>query len=91
MRELQVFNKSELGQVRVTGDKDNPLFCLKDVCDILEHTNSRKAKEAIEREFDGGVTQSYIGVVTGKKADGTDAVQHVPASFITEPQLYLVS
>lgn len=90
MSQLQVFNKSELGQVRVIGDKNNPLFCLRDVCDILEHTNSRKAKEAIEREFDGGVTQSYIGVVTGKKADGTDAVQQVLATFITEPQLYFL-
>lgn len=90
MNQLQVFNKSELGQVRVIGDKDNPLFCLKDVCEILEHTNSREAKKVIEKEFEGEVTQSYIGVVTGKKADGTDAVQQVLATFITEPQLYFL-
>lgn len=87
---IQVFQKQELGQVRVAGDKNNPLFCLKDVCDILGHTNSRKAKEVIENEFEGGVTQSYIGVVTGKKADGTDAIQQVPMTFITEPQLYFL-
>lgn len=85
---IQIFKKQELGQVRVAGDKDSPLFCLKDVCDILGHTNSRRAKEVIENEFEDGVTQSYIGVVTGKKADGTDAIQQVPMTFITEPQLY---
>lgn len=87
---IQIFKKQELGQVRVAGDKDSPLFCLKDVCDILGHTNSRRAKEVIENEFEDGVTQSYIGVVTGKKADGTDAVQQVLATFITEPQLYFL-
>lgn len=87
---IQIFKKQELGQVRVAGDKNNPLFCLRDVCDILGHTNSRKAKEVIENEFEGGVTQSYIGVVTGKKSDGTDAIQQVPMTFITEPQLYFL-
>lgn len=87
---IQIFKKQELGQVRVAGDKDSPLFCLKDVCDILEHTNSREAKKVIEREFEAGVSQSYIGVVTGKKADGTDAVQQVLTTFITEPQLYFL-
>ena len=88
MNNLQVFNKSELGQVRVIGDKDNPLFCLRDVCDILEHTNSREAKKVIEKEFEGRVTQSYLWVVTGKKADGTDALRETLTDFITEPQLY---
>lgn len=87
-KELQIFQNKELGRVRVAGDRENPLFCLKDVCDILGHTNSRRAKEVIENEFEDGVTQSYIGVVTGKKADGTDAIQQVQASFITEPQIY---
>ena len=38
---VQLFQKEDLGMVRILGDKDNPLFCLKDVCEILEHTNSR--------------------------------------------------
>ena len=88
MKDVKVFKNADLGNVRVAGTKEQPLFCLKDVCDILEHTNSRKAKEVIENEFDEGVTQSYIGVVTGKKADGTDAIQQVATNFITEPQLY---
>lgn len=88
MSNIQTFKNAELGNVRVAGTQEQPLFCLKDVCDILEHTNSRKAKEVIENEFDEGVTQSYIGVVTGKRADGTDAIQQVATNFITEPQLY---
>lgn len=46
---IQIFKKQELGQVRVAGDNNNPLFCLKDVCDVLGHTNSREAKKVIER------------------------------------------
>ena len=51
MSQLQVFNKSELGQVRVIGDKDNPLFCLRDVCDILGITQTKDVKASIIKEF----------------------------------------
>ena len=34
--QLQVFEHKNLGNVRVIGDNENPLFCLSDVCKILE-------------------------------------------------------
>ena len=34
--QLQIFSNEEFGQVRVLGDFDNPLFCLSDLCRILE-------------------------------------------------------
>ena len=48
---VQLFKKEDLGMVRILGDKDNPLFCLKDVCEILEHTNSTMLKDSIIKEF----------------------------------------
>ena len=30
-QEVQLFQKENLGQVRIIGDKEKPLFCLKDV------------------------------------------------------------
>ena len=82
MNNLQVFNKSELGQVRVIGDKDNPLFCLRDVCDILGIMNNSDVKASIKKEF--GSSQDLFYPIT----DNLGRQQN--ATFITEPQLYFV-
>lgn len=81
MSNIQIFKKQELGQVRVAGDKDSPLFCLKDVCDVLGHTNHKMVKASIINEFGEGVNQTYPLETAG----GTQQ-----ATFITEPQLYFV-
>lgn len=78
---IQIFKKQELGQVRVAGDKNNPLFCLRDVCDVLGHTNHKMVKASIINEFGEGVNQTYPLETAG----GTQQ-----ATFITEPQLYFV-
>ncbi|WP_300806681.1 BRO family protein, partial [Helicobacter sp. UBA3407] len=57
--QLQMFKNENLGQVRVLGNNENPLFCLRDICEVLEHTNSSRMLEAINAEFGKGVTQSY--------------------------------
>lgn len=82
MSQLQVFNKSELGQVRVIGDKDNPLFCLRDVCDILGIANSSDVKTSIIKEF--GDDLDLIHPIS----DNLGRQQN--ATFITEPQLYFI-
>lgn len=51
---LELFKKDDLG-VRVIKDENNePLFCLKDICDTLELSNISVVKEAINMEFDKG-------------------------------------
>ena len=50
--QLQVFNHKDLGQVRVMGDNENPLFCLSDVCKSLNIQDTFKVKESILREFE---------------------------------------
>ena len=82
MNNLQVFNKNELGQVRVIGDKDNPLFCLRDVCDILGIANSSDVKTSIIKEF--GDDLDLIHPIS----DNLGRQQN--ATFITEPQLYFI-
>ena len=79
---IQIFKKQELGQVRVAGDKDSPLFCLKDVCDVLGIDNNRNVKVSIINEFGDGVHQIY------PISDSLGRIQQ--ATFITEPQLYFV-
>ena len=79
---VQLFKKEDLGMVRILGDKDNPLFCLKDVCEILEHTTPAKVKDSIIKEFGDDLNQIHPIV------DNLGRTQK--ATFITEPQLYFI-
>ena len=81
MNNVQTFNNSALGKCRVIGNQENPLFCLKDVCDVLEIATPSKVKDSIENEFGKGVYQTHPLETAG-------GVQQ--ATFITEPQLYFV-
>ncbi|MGI7969742.1 Bro-N domain-containing protein [Campylobacter coli] len=50
---IVLFENEELGQVRVALDENNePLFCLSDICKILEIQNATDTKNAILREFE---------------------------------------
>lgn len=69
-----------------TDDQHNPWFLANDVCEILGYANSRRAVSLHCRE--GGVTKRYMGVSSGKKADGSDAIQQVEATYINEGNLY---
>lgn len=82
MNNIQEFNNSSLGKCRVIGNHDNPLFCLKDVCDVLEMQNPTMVKNSIQDEFGDDLNQIYPIV------DNLGRTQE--ATFITEPQLYFV-
>lgn len=73
MNEVQIF-KLEDRQLRVqkneTGD---PLWCPVDLCKMLGIQDSAVAKRRIDPL---GVFKSGMGVVTGKKKNGEDAIQH---------------
>lgn len=82
MSNIQIFQKQELGQVRVAGDKDNPLFCLRDICNVLGIQNGSDIKASIMYEF--GYDLDLIYPIS----DSLGRTQQ--ATFITEPQLYFV-
>ena len=79
---LEIF-KNENFEVRVAVDENTePLFCLSDVCKILELTNASVVKSAIISEFDDDLSLTYpIFDSLGREQNAT---------FITEPQLYFV-
>ena len=79
---LEIF-KNENFEVRVAVDENNePLFCLADVCKVLEIQNVTDVKNAIKREFDDDLDLIYpIFDSLGREQNAT---------FITEPQLYFV-
>jgi len=73
--------------VRTFADSQGePWFNASDVCKVLGYKNPRMSVERHCRP--PGITKRDMGVVTGQKANGSDAVQQVEHSFINEGNLY---
>lgn len=84
MNDVQIFNSPMFGDLRVVRDeKDELLFCLKDVCNSLE-LQVTKVKDRLTPYL----PTIKVGVVTGKKSDGSDSIQYIDMYFVTEPDLY---
>ena len=83
-QQLQVFNHEQFGDVRIMEEDGRVLFCGKDVAAALGYDNPRKAV----RDHCPHGTKRSIGVMTGKKVDGTPAMQNVEMTFIPEGDLY---
>lgn len=81
MKNQLVFNRA--GQeIRVIKDENNePLFCLRDICDSLEMENPANIKNAILKEFEGRILNIHPFETQG-------GIQHF--TMITEPQLYFM-
>lgn len=99
MTDVKIFNSPMFGELRVTrNEKGELLFCLKDVCDSLGLQVGATAKRLggdINLTNVSKETNNYpylssinVGVVTGKKSDGTNAIQTISMYFVTEPDLY---
>ena len=78
MDEIKIFNSEEFGKVRVTMIEDNPMFCLSDVCKILEIKNVSDCKSRLKTD---GVGSADIIDSIGRKQSAT---------FINESNLYKV-
>ncbi len=87
MNEVKVFNDPTFGQVRVDEDVNGEIwFCAMDVCNALGYENGR---DAVAKHVDTpDVAKRYIGVVTGKRTDGSNATQNVQLTFVNESGLY---
>lgn len=86
MNDVQIFNSPMFEDLRVVRDeKGELLFCLKDVCNSLE-LQVTKVKDRLTPYL----PTIKVGVVTGKKSDGSDSIQYIDMYFITEPDLYRV-
>lgn len=67
----------------ITSENNEILFCLADVCAVLQLANPNHAVNSIKEEF--SIPTLNVGVVT--RPDGS----RIEANFITEAQLYFVS
>lgn len=85
MEETKIFKSEEFGEVRTVVIDGEPMFCLADVCRILEIKNVSDCKNRLNGD---GVVSTEVGVQTGTKVDGTPAIQKVKMNFISESNLY---
>lgn len=74
---LQIFRSEEFGEIRTTVVDDELLFCLTDVCDAIEITNSRNVKARIDPE-----AVQKVGTLT---SGGNQQI-----TYVTEAGLYQV-
>lgn len=76
-----IFKNENFGEVRVAYKENEPLFCLSDICKILEIQNTTDVKNAILREFE----------LSRLNLDSFDTGFGVKEfTMIDEPQLYFV-
>lgn len=75
MNELQIFNNEEFGEVRTAVVNDEPMFCLSDICRVLEIKNVSDCKSRLNEK---GV------VITDTLTNGGNQKM----TFINEPNLY---
>ncbi|QMS69493.1 BRO-N domain-containing protein [Campylobacter fetus] len=82
MNEVVLFENKDFGNIRVLGNYLNPLFCLSDICKILNVKRVNSIRDMIDREFDKGGVFEYTPFQTrgGKQK----------FIMITEPELYFI-
>lgn len=86
MSNLAIFENSEFGKVRTLIENDGTvLFCASDVAKILGYS---KPANAVSMHCKTPTLKQGIGVETGKKADGSPAMQEISMTFIPEGDVY---
>ena len=84
MNELRIFNNPEFGSVRTAMIEGEIHFAGTDVAKALGYSIPSKAVQT----HCHNVLKWKVGVKTGVKSDGTDAIQQVEMLFIPESDLY---
>lgn len=75
MEEIKIFNSPQFGEIRTTGTSENPLFCLADLCSVLE----LRPNDVRQRLDDGVVSTHPITDNLGRNQQ---------ANFVNEDGLY---
>ena len=82
-----VFENPEFGKIRtLTDENGDPLFCAKDVCDVLGYKIARCAVRQLVNTLD--VVKHNAWVVTGKKKDGSEAMRRTLMLYVNESGFY---
>ena len=73
--DIQVFSNSQFGEIRISMNNDNPMFCLSDVCRALSLQNPAMVKARLDNK---GISSIYTLTQKGEQA----------LLYINEPNLY---
>ena len=76
MAAIEIFKNESFGEVRVAGTSEKPLFCLADVCKVLELGNPSQVKTRLD---DGVISNEVIPDSLGRQQETT---------FVNEDGLY---
>lgn len=82
MNDVSIFKNESFGEVRVTGTSENPMFCLVDVCRVLEIKNVSDCKSRLDQR---GIVLTDTPT---RNQYGAEVVQQL--IFINEKNLYKV-
>lgn len=84
---IMVFDNPKFGRIRLSLDENGePLFCGKDVCEVLGYRN---ASDAVNQHVDiHDIAKRYVWVPCGMKADGSPALRKTLMLFVTESGFY---
>ena len=86
MNEIEIFKNDRFGEIRVAGTSEQPLFCLADVCRVLEIKNVSDCKSRLDQ---GGIVLTE-GVSKTTNQYGVTTEQKVMLTFVNEKNLYRV-
>lgn len=82
---LEIFKNEEFGVIRTVEENGKVLFCGSDVAKALGYA---KPNNAIKTHCKSITLKQGIGVITGTKTDGTEAIQKIKMTFINEGDVY---
>lgn len=86
MKDLQIFNSPDFGEIRtVLSPSNEPMFCLLDVCRVLEINNPSDVKKRMKESYLDTIEVSIPVFSQGKE---TGKTKQMEMTFIGEPNLY---
>lgn len=87
MKNVEIFNSPMFGELRTSrNEKDEPLFCLKDVCDSL----GLQVGAVVNRLQSCHISSIKVATEVISHGDATGKMQEQEMFFVTEPDLYRV-
>lgn len=85
MNEIQIFKHEKLGELRVAGTAENPMFCLSDVCKSLELGNPSQVKTRLDAS---GIELVDMSTLIPNEGVIINQLGNTMTNFINEPNLY---
>lgn len=86
MDEIQIFNSPMFGDIRTAGTAENPLFCLADLCRVLE-LQVTPTKNRLDPR---GVNSIKVSTPVVSQGRDTGKTKDVDMTFVNEKNLYKV-